>query len=396
MLLDLVQRLERLRGGRIGVHLHLSLLSRAYGRDSYLRFAGEAFMGYVSGMEGQIFPLGNGDIFFLAKDATMESIEAAVGRLQQLFIKDPLLQSMDERGHTQMETWYVLTDDYDALLAKARELFVEAEEQREKARLSAAPPEKPKATISPDLLARLEGAIERADLTLLTRRQAVCTIIDDAPPQPIFEEIFVSIEELQRAVAPDVDMVGNVWLFRYLTKTLDRRTTQMLIRDGVGASRPFSLNLNVETILSPDFAKFEAIVTPQLRGRLVIEMNKLDVFADLGAFFFARDYLRERGFRLCLDGLTHHTLRYYNRADLGFDLIKLYWSPGAVEDILPSMIPEVRGMVMETGQAHTILCRCDNARAVQTGQDLGIVMFQGYHVDRLLALPPPPPRRLRV
>lgn len=395
MLLDLVQRLARLHAGRIGLHLHLSQLSRAYGRGQYLRIATDSFATYISGMEGQLFPLSNGDLFFMAKGVARVRLETAVARLQQLFSQDPLLQAQDNEGRSAFCTWYDLESDYESLLKKAEEIKRaddDKRDQEEKSPLAFAPAVAP---IHPGQLSRLEQSLETADVTILTHRQMVCTILDDSAPQTLFEEIYVSIDDLQRIVSPGIDLSSNIWLFRYLTQTLDKRIMSMMIRDGITSPLPFSLNLNVATILTPDFAKFEATITPQLRGRLVIEMNKLDVFSDVGAFMFARDYLHDHGFRLCLDGLTHHTLRYYDRETLGFDLVKLFWAPNAVEDILPGMIPDVRNMVMNTGQAHTILCRCDDERAVALGQELGIVMFQGREVDKRLAMAPTV-RKLKV
>ena len=384
MLLDLVQRLERLRAGRIGIHLHFSKLSRAYSRERYLRIAVDSFATFVSGFEGQLFQLENGDVFFLAKDATGTMLEASVERVRMLFSLDPLFETSTPRGGSAFSTWYDLEKDYDKLLEVARDLLRQAERKRAFDTLSNEKIVKKPTPLAPDILGKLEQSLETVDVTNIARRQTVCTLIDDAPPQPLFEEIFISIEDLQNIVIPGIDISTNTWLFRYLTQTLDRRIMLMLIRDGVMSSRPFSLNLNVSTILTSDFARFEEIITPQLRGRLVIEMNVLDVFSDVEAFLFARDYLHDHGFRLCLDGLTHHTLPFYNRSKLGFDLVKIFWSPAALEDILPSMIPEVRNIVMETGQANTILCRCDNEDAIRLGQDLGIVMFQGRQVDRRL------------
>lgn len=386
MLLDLIQRLEKRRVGRIGAHLHLSELSHAYGHERYGQIALESFTHYVKGFEGQLFALENGDLFFMSKGATQTQLEEAVDRLQQLFSQDPLLHKTDRNGSPAFCTWYDLETDYGALLLKAEEILAEAEKEHEKKNLDAILLDKEAEPIRPAILSKLEQALETADVSTLARRQTICTIIDRNKPQPLFEEIFVSIDDLQRVVTPGVDLAANVWLFRYLTQTLDKRIMRMLTRDGLKTDRPFSLNLNVATILSPEFAKFETAVTPQLRGRLVIEMNKLDVFSDMGAFLFARDYLHDHGFRLCLDGLTHHTLRYYDRSTLGFDLVKLFWAPGAVEDMLPAMVPEVRSIVRDTGQAHTILCRCDSPRAIETGQDLGIVMFQGHEVDRRLSV----------
>lgn len=385
-LLDYVERLKKNRANRIGVHIHLSELSSPNKREHYIRIATEIFTTLISAYEGQFYKLDNNDLIFIAKNTPYEILDNAVNRVRVLFSEDPLAQFSSNSDSTRCFcTWYNLETEYDALLGLARALLRKAEEARVRAELD------PKVNIArlstpirADLLAKLEESLEKADISNIVRRQTVCTLIDDQPPDPLFQEIFVSIEDLQGATTPGVDLLADRWLFQYLTSTLDRRVMAMLVRDGINSAKPFSLNLNVATVLSPNFTRFEAIITPQLRGRLVIEMNKIDVFSDMGGFLFARDYLHDRGFRICLDGLTHHTLPYYDRARLGFDLIKIYWTPESIDEMRSEMVPSVRNSVMESGQARTILCRCDSPRAIEIGQSLGIVMFQGRYIDGLL------------
>ena len=383
--MDQIHRLGKFRAGRIAVHLHFSELSQAYRNESFIRIATDSFATFVTGFEGHLYKLDNDDLFFITKDVTESVLEAIVDRVKLLFSQEPLLETRTVTGKSRFCTYYSLEDEYDDLLITVSELLKEANIRRGLfASTDETIPAPPK-PVSPDILARLESSLETVDVTNLARRQTVCTLVDDITPQPLFEEIYVSIADLQQIVAPGIDLSSNPWLFRYLTQTLDQRLMLMLMRDGVTSSRPFSLNLNVASILTPEFARFEKIITPQLRGRLVIEMNTLDVFSDMNAFLFAKDYLHDHGFRLCLDGLNHHTLPYYSRTQLGFDLVKLNWTPNALDSMLPSIMPEIRNLIMETGQAHTILCRCDNEKAVATGQDLGIVMFQGRQIDKLLA-----------
>lgn len=386
LLVDFVKRLDKFRRGRVGAQIHLSSLIPAYKRSNYIRIAIETFSSSLAAFEGQLFTLENNDLFYIAKNATNDMLEPAVSRLRMLFSEDPLVQFQEAReGEQPFCTWYNLENDYDAMLQMAQNLLNKAEMARENPEFHPGfDPSKLMSPIRPEILARLEQALVQADLSNVVRRQTVCTLIEHQPPQPLFEEIFVSIEDLQSIATPGVDLLANRWLFQYLTQALDRRVMTMLMRDGIASSRPFSLNLNVATILSPDFARFESIITPQLRGRLVIEMNKLDVFSDMGAYLFARDYLHDRGFRICLDGLTHHTLPYYDRMRLGFDLIKIYWTPDSLDGMMADRIPDIRSIVMESGQARTILCRCENEEAIEMGQNLGIVMFQGRHVERML------------
>lgn len=385
-LLDYIQRLEHQRTGRRAIHIHLHLLSPAYNQPLFLRIAAETFTRYLSGVEGQIFILADGDIIFIAKDITPSLLESAVDKVRLLFSQDPLLEKKEADGSPSFHTLYDLEKDYESFLALALRLNADIERKKAAAMYADIPAMDPQAPIEPALLAKLESTLDTVDVSNISRRQLVCTLIDEAGPQPLFEEIFVSINDLRDIITPGVDLFSNTWLFRYLTLTLDERIMYMLMRDGIRTTRPFSINLNISSVLTPAFQKFEQSITPQLKGRLVIELNKLDVFSDMGSFLFVRDYLHDHGFRLCLDGLTHHTLPYYNRQRLGFDLVKLYWTPSALDTMLPSQKPEIRNLIMDTGQAHTILCRCDDARAIETGQELGIVMFQGRQVDKLLAL----------
>ncbi|NCC03243.1 MAG: EAL domain-containing protein [Proteobacteria bacterium] len=382
MLMDLILRLGRLREGRIGLHLHFSRLSPAYKEERYIRIATEAFGNYISGFEGFLFSLKNGDLFYVAKDVTATVLKTSAERIRLLFSQDALTEAYTERGEPAFYTLYDLEKDYDTLL-KTMQSFLP--------KLSSLPSlseqlktKKDKEAIHPSMLSKIELALETTDVSGLARSQTICTLIDPTPPQPLFEEIYISIEDLQRTILPQFDITSNFWLFRYMTQTLDQRALQMLMRSDYSSSRPFSLNLNVQTVLSPEFSKFESMITAQLCGRLVIELDLVDVISNMSAFMFARDYLHDHGFRLCLDGLTHHTLPFYNRSDLGFDLMKILWTPNGLDTIQTSMLPEVRRIIMDSGQAHIILCRCDNDEAIKTGQDLGIVMFQGRAIDRQL------------
>src|SRR3546814_3399922 len=89
----------------------------------------------------------------------------------------------------------------------------------------------------------------------------------------------------------------------------------------------FSLNINISSVLSQRFLEFDARLDKTRRNTIVIELQKVDVFADLARYLFTRDFLLDRGYRICLDGLTALSLPFIDRQKLGFDLIKLHWTP---------------------------------------------------------------------
>jgi hypothetical protein len=76
---------------------------------------------------------------------------------------------------------------------------------------------------------------------------------------------------------------------------------------------------------------------------MIIELQKVDIFAHLGAYLLAREFVQDKGYRVCIDGLTHKRIDMVDRERLGADLAKL------------------------------------------VGHSVGIKMFQGHFVENLTA-----------
>jgi EAL domain-containing protein (putative c-di-GMP-specific phosphodiesterase class I) len=156
--------------------------------------------------------------------------------------------------------------------------------------------------------------------------------------------------------------------------------------DDSALAHSYSLNLNVSTLLSPEFLAFDANLRTGARGSIIIEIEKIDIFADLGAYIFARDFVRERGYRLCLDGVTALTLPFIDRERLGVDLIKLFWSPDMIDNPDGERSRELLAALERTGKTRVILARCDGPAAIDFGQSVGIRLFQGRHLDRITSV----------
>jgi len=255
--------------------------------------------------------------------------------------------------------------------------------------------------LKPEQLGRLEEFLERADLSSVFRRQAVSVVHKDNPPKPIFNELFISIYDLAKTVLPEVNLAANRWLFQHLTQTLDRRVLKMLARaDDRSLHSSFSINVNVGTLLAPEFLEFDSSLRMGSRGTLVVELQLLDILSDYSAFIFARDFVREKGYRICLDGITGDLVHFMDRQYMEIDLVKL--SSDSVFDTGGSATARatIAEQVERIGKGRVILSRCDNEAMIRTGQAMGITMFQGRHLDAVLqqmskARNPPPPRAVR-
>ncbi|WP_074767354.1 hypothetical protein [Magnetospirillum fulvum] len=385
LMLDYVRRLERHRQDRKAVHIHLSGLLAQNRRDHHLRIATTTFDPLVKLMQAQVFVLANADLMVIYKAQAQDEIEASVSKLRFLFSDDPLISEEHLSPQAVFNTWYSLDREYDLLLTLAQKM-VQAESARRSVSVEAAATERARmqkshgTPFTPELLIRVEAALGQADLANLLRRQAVCAMVGKTAPQPVFHELFVSIADLRQTLFPSVNLNSSPWLFQQLTETLDRRVLSMLNKhDDRTLEGDISINLNVSTILGPEFLVFDDNIKAGMRGTIVLELQKVDIFADLGAYLFARDFAHDRGYRICVDGLSYAQLSVVDRERLGADLIKLVWDPALTEEK-----DNRTDALRRIGVTRIILCRCDNPASVEFGHSVGITLFQGHHIESLL------------
>jgi hypothetical protein len=388
LLAQYAQRLGRVREGRRAVHIHLSRLQPYNRRDQHIRVAVNTFELLVKSFEGQLFLLANCDIVFACKGAAVSAIDDAVMRLRYLFHEDPLTQELNGENE-RFCTWYDLERDYDGFLAAAQKVL--ADEEGRVRRLStivastAEPPER--APIGPRHLGQLVESIVSADLSNLMRRQAICAIAPGEAPRPVLRELYISIAELRDVIMPGFNLASDRWLFQHLTQTLDQRMLKLLLKNNDSeVSQAFSINMNVSTLLSQDFLRFDTNLRSTARGTIVLELQLVDIFADLRAFAFARDFVKERGYRLCIDSIDDLALPYIDRERMGVDIVKLAWQPGLADRVREGA-DRLRAEIDRIGKARFVMIRCDSEAAIEFGRGLGILLFQGRHVDKLLAAP---------
>lgn len=382
LLLDYVQRLEARKFGHRAVHIHLSRLKSFHRRDFHVRVATNTFESYVKLYVGRIFVLSNNDLLFIWKDKSIADVEPGIDTLRYLFRDDPL--SQDDSEETGFCTWYNLNTEYPDFLLLAEHLNEQAKKRSraEKRTKQVAPALQP---LDATNLAQLEDTIATADLAQHIRQQTVCVITNEGVPHPVFDEFFVSIAELRDALMPTIDLSANRWLFQHLTEVLDKRVLNYLCRRTFRTSaRSFSVNLNLLTLREREFKRFDDVVRTEWPGNLLIELNQVDLFANLELYLTARTELREKGYRILLDSLTVEALPFIKRNRLDADFIKIGWRREMTDAVIRKKYSEMDTVVDQVGKERVIMCHCDSPQAIRFGRGLGITLFQGRYVDDLL------------
>lgn len=374
------------------IRLHLSRLQPENRDKDHLRNAETAFDELTRTKSAWLYRLRNSDLMVVYDHGETDAAERGVLKLLKLWERDPLMQKFrNDARKNRLSSWFEMDKDYDKLLAFAMRQAASSEKSVRKTlpELIAArellrnSPERG-TPLTPLELGRAEDSLARVDLSSFTRRQPVCAFVDDGKPEIVFTEVFVSIADLRETLMPRTDLTINPWLFQRFTQTLDRRVMaqiarredRTLVRDG------FSINVNVSTILSEEFLSFDDDFAPSTQD-VVLEIRLEDMFADPGSFAFARDFVTERGYRICVDGLTLATFPFADPNRLGVAYAKLNWSQDMAGYGGTQQGQELRQMIRQRKRGRTILARCDSEAAVKIGQQLGITLFQGRYVDAL-------------
>ena len=381
LLLDVAERIGRIREGRVAAQVHLSKLSSDMRKTAYLRVAARMFDPLVSGYRCQVFLLSQGDIMVVGRDIPFIDMDATVQRVKALFSRDPLAYAVTDSddGLDPFVTYYDLEEDYDSFLDVCEGMKRGVDRMR-KENLKAPPVPEP---MTPEVLDALIAKVGDMPVARFMRRQAAISILNANEAKIGFQEFFLSMGDLRQVLAPRVDILANRWLFQSLTQAVDRQVLKaMRALPLTNLPRHINLNLNVDSV---DTEAFDALVRAlDDKHDLTVDVQLVDVFSDLDRFFAVRDKLRGMGFSVTLDGMTLEMLDMTDVASLDVDKIKLVWHPHLNEPYHPAMGRPAKELIAEAGSHKFVLTRCDSETAIKWGVMNGILTFQGRLVDAML------------
>lgn len=386
LLFAYIRRLETERSGRRAVHVSLSTLPPPHRRPHHIHAATAGFASLMDVSRGQLFGLENADFVFVYEAEAQTAVETEIEMLRKLL--GVTLSAKGDRIGRGLETWFDLETSYEAFVALVRGATV-TEDPLSNAAWDRASTDQGSMSrkgnngiaATPEIVSRLSKALQNADLSGLLRRQAVYALGRQMYPRPLFREFYYSIPDLGEAVLPQGNLISNTALFRHATKVLDKVMLSSLMRNNNGPpDRGVSINLNLSTVLSDDFSKFDEGMDAPGRNATIIEIQCADIVSEAKAYARARALLRERGYRICVDGVTPPALETVDQSCPGADFIKIHWDPELV-DLAARARTETLLRPRGDHEPRLVITRVGTPDAVAFGQSLGIELFQGRYVD---------------
>lgn len=396
VLLDHLQRIENSTKGCYAVHLHLSRLRPEYRKRHFLRIAARAFDALVNNFDTTLYLLSNFDFVLVCRDVPIDDADQPINRIRELFGEDPLTFTEVGSPDDRFTSWIDLSQPtaFDAFAESIREISSADQERRRKEGERGAdgrPAGQRGEPLEPTNLTAVNDRLKNVRVADVIHRQAAISIVGGRPGGVIFHEYFIAMAEMQRRIAPGVNLFSSPWMFQYLTETMDRRMLSTLMRQDLRTlDEAISINLNIATVLSSGFHAFHNAIGPESARRVIVEMQTVDIFANMTAFENARAWLRERGYRVLLDGLNPLSLSFFDPGLLDLDYVKMNWSPEFHSGVPSDRLNDIRDLITHLGTEKMVLARVDSEEAIRWGLSLGVSCFQGHIIDRLAARMPAP------
>lgn len=346
------------------------------------------FMPLVREGYAKSFLLQNDDFVVVYNRIKDDDILSLMVKVQFLFQEDERIKETGDLQKSGVVVSYDLSEDYGIFLKKIEAAFIEEKKEnnqqtsenvfyQDNLRVN-------KKNLTTEMLSKVQKIISISDFSSFIRRQPICAIIGKSAPQRVYEEVFVSVEDMRDSLLPGVDVKSNPWLHLALLETLNKRVLEVISRHDDGdLSGNFSININVSSILSDEFIQFDDSINASMRQTVVLELQLEDIFSDMNSYILAKTFAKVRGYRICIDGINVDKLKYVNRKQLDCDLMKIEWHPSLIDIFTKD--EHFMDYMNKAERAKIILCNVDDALAVEAGNNLGINLYQGRYVQKLMS-----------
>ncbi|MCF6215100.1 MAG: EAL domain-containing protein [Emcibacter sp.] len=431
-LISAMREIKRHPEGYRGVHLHFSLLDRGHKQPYHRRTIATAFNKLIQSKSGQLFWTSGFDVVFICQDSSLAQLDIAILAARRAVEDSPIIKKYIEEGRDdELCEWYDLAKDMERFMhmvggLKNAVMSPDTPEQTQESdqdgkkeppnapslksminnlnqtlshseeskppRLKTANVTKPSydpltkknasQPMGPMQLDQLERNLTNMDIDRMIADQTAFVVVGDENAKPVFIEHYVSVNEIKESLLPTYDLRADKWLFKRLTRTFDTKIMQSLPAKNILRDQVISININVETVLTPEFDKFMALFKQKNNQPLILEMGMFDVISNIQNYYEARKKLSRLGCRITLDAIDIQALPVLDRELLSVDFLKISWQPDYKKLIGSAAQDKIIAAIAEHGNMRIILCHCDTESALEFGKSFGIHMYQGFLIDK--------------
>ncbi|WP_372398987.1 hypothetical protein ABMY26_20365 [Azospirillum sp. HJ39] len=363
---------NELQGMRL-IHMHLSLLKD---RDPTGQMMVRSIIQELASKASylQSFNISNGDVIVLYKGLKLTGVTDVCQTVEQVFLSKTTLTGPNPYKEYSLYSIMELALNFINVIRFIEEL--QATETGHHVTETKPP-------ITLEELGKLERSMQMFDLSPFLFNQGIANIGGGEADMEYYE-LYISIKLLQERLCPDYDITANKWLFNYFTANLDQSVLRAL-NHGLSfmRGRRIGININLSTVISTGFVKFDERLPIDFRGQVVLEVSKGDLIENLPLFNEVVEFAQDRRYQIAVDGLNPFWVTNFDLEYLNADYAKIFWSNDMLE-MEPSFEKYFRERIAEQDRCKFILARCDSVSSLVYAHKMGINLVQGRAVDNIL------------
>ncbi len=363
---------NELQGMRL-IHMHLSLLKD---RDPTSQMMVRSIIQELATKASylQSFNISNGDVIILYKGLKLTGVTDVCQTVEQVFLSKTSLTGPNPYKEFSLYSIMELALNFINVIRFIEELQASETGQH-------VTETKPPITL--EELGKLERSMQMFDLSPFLFNQGIANI-GGGDAEMEYYELYISIKLLQERLCPDYDITANKWLFNYFTANLDQSVLRAL-NHGLSfmRGRRIGININLSTVISTGFVKFDERLPIDFRGQVVLEVSKGDLIENLSLFNEVVEFAQDRRYQIAVDGLNPFWVTNFDLEYLNADYAKIFWSNDMLE-MDPQFAKYFRDRIAEQDRCKFILARCDSVTSLVYAHKMGINLVQGRAVDNIM------------
>ena len=116
---------------------------------------------------------------------------------------------------------------------------------------------------------------------------------------------------------------------------------------------------------------------------MVLEINKVDLVENESIYKEVVDFARNRGYSICIDGLTPFWVTHMDLEYMDCDYAKMFWSQDMLE-MDADQYHHLSEKIAMQSNCRFILARCGTVAGLMFAHGLGIHLVQGRVIDNII------------
>lgn len=365
------------------IFFHLSKLKERNKSDFQIRIATNVLSDVMPKHNSEIFLLENKNVVALVNSQQKQLIDKIIYQLRYLFMDDPLAFKKNNQENPEFSTVYVLSFQWNEFQTFCEQLIkVEIEEPQNDNKNFNELAEKEYSEKHNDIFTKIAHDINNLNIKHLIRRQNIAVMVKSNKIKPIYSELFINLAHAKNILDYDKMFEESKLQNIFFREKLDEKFINFIADNPsdyiVGAT---NIRLNIDLILSDNFINFSKVIRQYTNSSIIISIDLAEVFLDIDSFYYAKQFLQELGYKICINNNDPYSFLLVNNNLFDVDLIKISWDYDVIDEI---DISKIKKAIYDINPNRIIFAGCEDESHIAFAQSLNLILFQGLFIDKII------------